>query len=92
MIGVDAIIPIFDYHIDEGYHAYHSEWLKHDLNSELWPIYEFIIPKGTKYYHNRSTGEVCAEQMIYIGEKRVNNRFNHRLCRHLEKLAFFGNQ
>lgn len=65
--------------IYEGYHAYDhlglgKEWrgyMFRDAN-EKKVVYEFIIPKGTRYYENTNDGTVVADQLIYKGSSIVS--------------------
>ena len=63
-----AVNPYDDYFIFRGYHSYTSK-ARADANNDSDGEYKeivrsFIIPKGTRYYHNANTEEYVSETII----------------------------
>lgn len=59
----------FDKCLNIGLHSYTYKNVPIELYS-IWAV--CIIPKGTKYFVNKNTGEAISEKIIYLG--RLNKR------------------
>ena len=61
----------YDSYINEGYHSYTN--IEKAKRYRCWRSYivgRFIIPKGTRYFHNKEEGEYVAEVIQRIPYKK----------------------